>query len=30
MKGYREKNPINVDQVAANFQESDERKNNTD
>ena len=27
MKGYREKNPINVDQVASNFQESDERKN---
>ena len=27
MKGYREKNPINVDHVASNFQESDERKN---
>ena len=27
MKGYREKNPINDDQVASNFQESDERKN---
>ena len=26
MKGYREKNPINVDHVASNFQESDERK----
>jgi hypothetical protein len=28
MKDYREKNPINVDQVITNFQESDEREKN--
>jgi hypothetical protein len=27
MKEYREKNPVNIDQVAANLQESDEREN---
>ena len=27
MKEYREKNPLNIDQVAANLQESDEREN---
>ena len=28
MKNYRDKNPINVDQVIYNFNESDERKKN--
>lgn len=28
MRDYREKNPINVDQVITNFQESDEREKN--
>lgn len=28
MKDYREKNPINVEQVITNFQESDEREKN--
>jgi len=28
MKEYREKNPINMDQVITNFQESEERENN--
>ena len=27
MKEYREKNPVNIDQVVANLQESDEREN---
>jgi hypothetical protein len=27
MKEYREKHPVNVDQVITNFQESDEREN---
>jgi hypothetical protein len=27
MKEYRDKNPVNIDQVAANLQESDEREN---
>jgi hypothetical protein len=26
MRDYREKNPINIDQVITNFQESDERE----
>jgi len=28
MKEYREKNPINIDQVITNFQESEEREKN--
>ena len=28
MKAYREKNPINMEQVIDNFNESDERKKN--
>jgi hypothetical protein len=28
MKNYRDKNPINVEQVIDNFNESDERKKN--
>ncbi len=28
MRDYREKNPINIDQVITNFQESDEREKN--